>query len=123
MVLLLIIFFMMTTQFARSEHEAMNLPAERGEEAPPESGRTVFLDLARDGTLTMLNRPVSLEEAGTAVQAAAAVSDDKASPIRVVVRADRDAPAAAFSAVCRVLSQAGIKTVSLGTNPQDGGGP
>ncbi len=118
-VLLLIIFFMLTSHFARSEQAPMNLPSEKGEESAAESGRTVFLDLARDGSLSLRGRAVTLDEAGEAVQAAAAAEvKGVPGPIRVVVRADRDAPPAAFGRVCAVLSRAGIKTVSLGTSPE-----
>lgn len=117
-VLLLIIFFMMTTQFARSEHAAMNLPGEKGEEGAPETGRTVFIDLAVDGALSMMHRPVTLEEAADAVRAAA--GNGTSAEVRVVVRADRDAPASAFSAVCAALSRAGIRSVSLGTSAEGG---
>ncbi len=120
-VLLLIIFFMMTTQFARSQHTDMNLPEESGESTPEDAARTIFLDLGKDGSISLLGRQVAMSDAAEAVRAASVIGPGGAS-IRVVVRADRDCPAAAFSALCASLSKSGINSVSLGTAaPAEGG--
>lgn len=110
-VLLLIIFFMMTTQFARSEHAAVNLPIEKGEEAAAEGDRTIFLDLAPDGSVTLRGSTYTVSDAVSQIRAALGDLTDS----RIVIRADRDCPTSRLSILCAALSQAGFRSVSLGT--------
>jgi biopolymer transport protein ExbD len=114
-VLLLIIFFMLTSQFAATDRAVIELPAQKGlEAAAAAKGAELVIDIDQHGATRMLGREASLD--GILNEAAAAARAAPEGGVRVLLRAHKDCPASAVRALCAALVNAGIRTVSLGTS-------
>ncbi|MDX2115721.1 MAG: biopolymer transporter ExbD [Planctomycetota bacterium] len=114
--LLLIVFFMMSSQFSRSEQLSLELPRERGDRALDETRPAeVILDMTRDGALHVRGDAVSYEELAEVLGAGRA--SGTVAPI-VVVRADRAARAEHLNRLALELSKLGIASWKLGTVPE-----
>ncbi len=120
-VMLLIVFFTLTSQFGRSDLAPLDLPQERGEAADQQAPLTIFLDLAKDGTLSQSGRPIDMET--LAAQIAAGGRDATGGPKSdLVLRADRRTPAVHVNRVAAALTKAGVKVWRLAT-AGEGPGP
>jgi biopolymer transport protein ExbD len=117
-VLLLIIFFTMTASFAAATRSFMDLPRERGRETPA-SPASLFIDVARDGSLTLLDTRVDMDGLRYALQAELARGTEGIDA-DVIVRADRLAPAAHLNRLAGVLARSGVTRWKLATT---GDGP
>lgn len=122
-VLLLIIFFMLTSQFAATDRAPLNLPEQKGLESEGAKGAELVIDLDRTGETSILGRAVTID--GILNEAVAAGAGVAASPqggrnVRVLLRADRECPASAVQGLCAALINAGIRSVSLGTSGEGG---
>jgi biopolymer transport protein ExbD len=116
-VLLLIIFFMLTSQFAQSDRAGMNLPEQSGFASAETRGAELVIDIDRAGATSVLGRPITLDGiVNEAITASRGGSKAASSGLRVLLRADRDCPASAVQNLCAGLINAGIRTVSLGTS-------
>lgn len=111
-ILLLIIFFMLSSQFANSELRPVDLPEERGARPPSESAAArLVVDMDRTGALSVLGEPV---EARALAERVAAVQRESGSRHSgMVVRADRDAPAAALNRLAERLAEARVANWSI----------
>ncbi len=119
-VLLLIIFFMLTSQFAATDRAAIELPAQKGlEAAAATKGAELVIDIDRDGATSILGRTITLD--GILNEAAAAGRAAPPGGVRVLLRAHKDCPASAVQGLCGALVNAGIRTVSLGTSGEGAG--
>ena len=119
-VLLLIIFFMLTSQFAATDRAAVELPPQKGlEAAAATKGAELVIDIDRQGVTSILGRETSLD--GILNEAAAAGRGSPAGGVRVLLRAHEDCPASAVQNLCAALVNAGIRTVSLGTSGEGAG--
>jgi biopolymer transport protein ExbD len=111
-ILLLIIFFMLSSQFASSEMRPVDLPQEAGDAAPSETASArLVIDLAKDGTCSVLGEPLPLDEVAARLAAVHASAGLRHSGI--VVRADRAAPAAALNRLAERLAAAKVPNWSL----------
>lgn len=108
-VLLLIIFFMLTSQFAQSHMRPMDLPREGGQGQPDWSPASVVLDMDRAGTITVLGRAVGDEELRAMVTAPGT---------SVVVRADQAGPASNLNRLAERLVAWNVRDWKLATNPE-----
>jgi len=121
-VLLLIIFFMLTSQFASSDRAPVNLPGQPGYAASIGAPAELVFDVDEQGTASLAGRPLSIEgfinEAITSNAGALAASKRAGTTggVRVLLRADQRCPAPALAALCTALSNAGIKAFSLATS-------
>jgi biopolymer transport protein ExbD len=113
--LLLIVFFMMTSQFTRTQLRPVDLPQEAGEKAGKLSPQTVFLDLDQAGQVYATGRPVALN------RLAGVIGDVKPSEADIVIRADRRCATAHLNDVAEALAALGIRNWKLATAPQGGG--
>jgi biopolymer transport protein ExbD len=120
-VLLLIIFFMLTAQFAKSEQAAMDLPKEKGDAPVAIGSATLVIDMDRSGGLSMLGHPADLAEVKAAVESAQA-QPAAGSPLGLdlVVRADRSCPAAHLNRLAEALAGMGVRTWKLATESEGG---
>lgn len=119
-VLLLIIFFMLTSQFAATDRAAIELPAQKGLEAAASTkGAELVIDIDRDGATSILGRTITLD--GILNEAAAAGRGAPPGGVRVLLRAHKDCPASAVQVLCAALVNADIRTVSLGTSGEGAG--
>ena len=112
--LLLIIFFVLSAQFAQAVRKALPLPKEPGEKATEVGPQTLLIDVDRDGFLSAGGTVIDQEGlmATLRSQVRQAGSPDK---VEAVVRADKDAVAAHLNKVARALSETGIRNWKLAT--------
>jgi biopolymer transport protein ExbD len=116
-VLLLIIFFMLTAQFARMQLSTMDLPRERGLAAGKPGEAAVVIDLRADGSLAMMSHPVDLSGLVKEVQLAVARSGQA---LDLTVRAERTCPAAHLNRLADALAGAGVRNWKLATTGEGG---
>lgn len=120
-VLLLIIFFTLTATFARTEQKMLDLPQQRGDAARAVLPAALFIDMDRDGALSILGVPMDL---GLVVDSARNDSARLGADLDIVVRAHRDCPASHLNRLAEALAAAGIRNWKLGTaldGPASGG--
>lgn len=136
-VMLLIVFFTLTSQFSRSEQAPLDLPAQRGDTAREKAANAVYLDMDRLGRLSTLGQAVDLpalasqiaSQTGSKAPAEGGAKASRHAPVEVVVRADRLCPSMHLSRVAEELSRAGVVRWRLATSnegvpaPAAGGAP
>lgn len=116
-VLLLTIFFSMTSQFTEAQNRPMDLPRERGEGPIQEDApMSLVIDLERDGAMRVLGANMPHEELARVLrrQAQLALAASGA-PLEVVVRADRHCASEHLARLGRALADAGIMNWKLAT--------
>ena len=120
-VMLLIVFFTMTSTFSRSEQKPLDLPQERGSPVRADDGHTIFLDVDRDGVMTILGEPVELGALASTVRGGSpAPAEGDAGAVdhmEIVVRADRTCPTAHLNRIAAELLKGGISRWKLATAP------
>lgn len=119
-VLLLIIFFMLTAQFAKSEQKEMDLPKEKGDAPAAAGSAALVIDMDRAGGLSMLGRPADMAEVTSAVQSALARPGASPIGLDLVVRADRSCPAVHLNRLAEALAGMGVRTWKLATQNEGG---
>ncbi len=112
-VMLLVVFFTLTSQFSRTDQSEVELPQEAGAVASAEAPNTVYLDLDRDGRMSSLGHPLTMDDLVTQVRPRGGVADPGS--VQVVVRADRSLPAGRLNEVARALRSAGVERMRLAT--------
>ena len=112
-VFLLIIFFMVTSEFARDARADVDLPRLQGEqlEQSEEAGLFINIDVSGDIILSSSEAPVSLVEHEERVRSH--VSGEEAP--KITVRADRNAPMGRFNEVIRILDETGVSSARIAT--------
>lgn len=115
--LLLIVFFMLTSQFSRSEQMPLHLPGEQGDHAVDEQKpMELIIDMDRNGGLYVQGREVRLD--GLPALLGVASAEVKGARPVVVVRADRAAPARFLNRLGQELVRLGVTMWKLGTAPE-----
>ncbi len=112
--LLLIVFFMMTSQFTRTQQMPVDLPREKGEAGQSVSTNAVYLDLDASGRLYVLGSPLAFEGLAGALGSAPGASGGA---LEVVVRADRSCPASHLNRLAESLASLGVRNWKLATTP------
>lgn len=122
-VLLLIIFFMLSAQFARVQLRPVDLPQQPGEPASPAApalDQALIVDMAADGKLSVIDLgEVSPEQLAGIVEKHKLSSGGRADGLEVLIRADRTCAALHLNRLAGVLGRAGVKNWKLATT---GGG-
>lgn len=113
--LLLIVFFMMTSQFARTQLRPINLPDEPGEGQDQPSTHAVFLDLDAQGRLFALGHPVDTADIASVIGAAPVSGEDGG--VEVIIRADQACAAVHLNRLAEALARQGVRTWKLATAP------
>ena len=117
--LLLIIFFVLSAQFAQAVRKALPLPTEPGEKASEAGPQTLMIDIDRAGEMSTGGTRMDLE--GLKVTLRSHVKQlGGPEHVETVVRADKDASAAHLNKVARALSEAGIRNWKLATAGEGG---
>ena len=116
-VLLLIIFFTLTSQFAKSQQSPVDLPKEAGEPGAPTHPASLVLDLDATGTLKADGNPIEFEALSAMIGAQATKEGTGADKLELIIRADRACPAAHLNRLAEALSRLGVRTWKLTTNP------
>ncbi len=124
-VLLLIIFFTMTSQFARTEQKMLDLPKQPGDPTRAALPAALFIDVDAQGGLSVLGVSKSLTEMTKLASDEALRLGDG---LDVVVRADRACAARHVNALASALANVGIRHWKLATavdgrSPSEGRAP
>lgn len=117
-VLLLTIFFMMSSQFSRIAQRELDLPRQRGDAHPrPDSASdaAVVIDLEKDGRLSVAGRAYPLERLATMVAIDRQRAERTGNFLDVIVRADRTTPAPQLQRLAGALGKEGVDSWRLAT--------
>ncbi|MHC4381453.1 MAG: ExbD/TolR family protein [Planctomycetota bacterium] len=115
-VFLLIIFFMTTAQFAQLTRAEVDLPQERGEQQAEAEQAGIVVNITSEGQLIVSGRTVGLGELESIVRLEIAREPDRpAQQLKLLIRADRNAPAARLNRVVEVLRPLGVGAARLAT--------
>ncbi len=121
-VLLLIIFFTLTAQFADTLKTPLNLPEEKGAGATEEQGTSaVVVDMTSDGELRLQAAPVSFEEFLHVISRDQKEARASGQPMDLTVRVDRACPATHLNALASALTQLGVRNWKLATASEGAG--
>ena len=116
-ILLLIIFFMLSSQFATSELRPVDLPHQPGATPPSESAAAkLVIDVDREGRYSILGEELTLESLSARIAASQGGTGTRHSG--VVVRADRTANAGALNRLADRLAASKIANWSLAVSPE-----
>src|SRR5262245_41781916 len=118
-VLLLIIFFTLTSQFARTQQRPMDLPREKGEKAPSDKPTSLVIDLDKDGTLSVLGMTTDLPRLTRMVEGEVLRVGEG---LDVTVRAHRECPAAQLNKLANALVGVNVRNWKLATSAEEGSG-
>lgn len=118
-VLLLIIFFMLSSQFAQADRAPMDLPREQGRPSTPEGAAQIVIDVEGDNRYRLLGQTMTLGEVATAVGDQVTRSGESAA-IDLVVRAPRSSAAGPLNRLAEALTRAGVRTWKLATEGEGG---
>jgi biopolymer transport protein ExbD len=116
-VMLLIIFFTLTTHFAKTQLAPMDLPREKGQDGSESQQASLTIDLRRDGSLSVMGAEVQMEELLKMVTAETMRSG---ATIDLIVRAERDGPARHLNRLADALAGVGVKSWKLATSAEGG---
>jgi biopolymer transport protein ExbD len=117
-ILLLIIFFMLSSQFATSELRPVDLPRQEGTPPASESAAAkLVVDVDRDGHYSILGEELALDALAARIASAQGGTGTRHSGI--VVRADRGAESAALNRLADRLAKARIANWSLAVTPEE----
>jgi biopolymer transport protein ExbD len=117
-IFLLIIFFMLSSQFATTEARQVDLPREPGMESVVSGAEAkLLIDIDRDGTYSVMGEPATLE---SVVRMASPRPSPSGGMVRsaVVVRADRSCPARALNRLADSLAGSGVEQWSIAVMPE-----
>lgn len=114
-VLLLIIFFMLSSRFADTTLTQYDLPTEEGEATDSTAWRLV-IELDRDGRMLVGGRPLALDEVASMVRDLPALAEDGASS-GIVIHADRSCSARHLNRLAATLTSSGVRDWGLTTRP------
>lgn len=114
-VLQLIIFFMVTSQVSRLARSDVDLPPEPGrEQRQPQEGIFV-IDVTADGLIMAESRVITRDRFLSMIRAEVDRLEGDPEAVRLLVRADRRAPARAVNQIARDLADLGIRGWRIGT--------
>lgn len=117
-VMLLIIFFMLSTQFQEEERQYdVNLPTVADATALTGQPDEVVVNVAADGTITVRLEQVSVEELEAVMRSAV----EKFAGQSVIIRGDGSGSYQTIMDVMSACRRGGIKNLSLAHRPKPGG--
>ena len=114
-VLLLIIFFMLSSQFAQAERRAIDVPREAGEQVPKDSADLVIVDIDGPDRYFVSGAKMNLAGVAAAMEREMKQRAAGALPLDLVVRASRNSPAAELNRLAEALAKVGVRTWKLAT--------
>ncbi len=118
-VFLLIIFFMLSAQFARVQLRPVDLPQQPGDSAATalaDGEKSLIVDMNVRGELSMVDMgAVTGEELVALIEKAKASAGGRVDGLDVVIRSDRACPARHLNRLAGVLARAGVKNWRLAT--------
>lgn len=117
-VMLLIIFFLVTSQFSQSIRTQLELPKQPGQETEIDTSGDIVVDLLADGTIRLEGESITLDSFIAMVNVELLHGN---ADTQVLIRPERTGQAMHLNRLCARLSQAGVRAYRIATNPADGG--
>jgi biopolymer transport protein ExbD len=114
-VLLLIIFFMLSSQFAQAQRRQIDVPREAGEETAKDSADLVIVDIDGPDRYFIAGAKMNLADVTTAMEREMKQRAGSVLPLDLVVRASRNSPAAELNRLAEALAKVGVRTWKLAT--------
>lgn len=121
-VLQLIIFFLVTSQFSQLVRTPMDLPEQEGEDDAGKRLPAIVVDVRADGVFLIERSELTLDETVAKVVSAVSEARREERPAGVLVRADRATPSRHISELATGMAAAGVRNWTLGTERPGGGG-
>ena len=114
---LIIIYFMFSTHFTRTQAKPMDLPKEVGEPAPESNAAAeLVIEIGKDGELSLQGGPtVSLDQVLSAAKGSALGGPNRTFTGEVIIRADQHAAALHLNILAAELAKLGVKNWKLAT--------
>ena len=114
-VFLLIIFFMVASQFAQQARLEMQLPRERGESLKDAQNTGLVINIRKDGAiiLDVDTPPITLDALDEQIKLA--ISSTTAPWESLLIRADKNASTTTLNEVFRLLNKHGLSATRLAT--------
>jgi biopolymer transport protein ExbD len=119
-VLLLIIFFMLTAQFAKSNQREMDLPRQAGATGAVEGELAVVVGISKDGTYLLHDEAMGVERLVQVIAGDARGMGRKVEALEITIRADRSGSASNLNTLVSALSRIGVKRWRLATASEGG---
>ena len=117
-VMLLIIFFLVTSQFSQSIRTQLDLPKQPGQETELDTSGDIVVDLLANGSIRLEGETITLDSFIAMVGAELLHGNAET---QVLIRPERTGPAVHLNTLCRRLSEAGVRAYRIATNPAEGG--
>lgn len=112
-VMLIIIFFMTTAQFARMTQANVDLPRQKGEEHRQENNSELVINITAEGRYIVDGIEADLETVRRKTAFELALAGDNRDLLQITIRADRHAVTAPINKLIAALSELGVKSSSL----------
>lgn len=119
-VMLLIIFFLVTSQFSQSIRTPLELPQQDGQQLEEaDNSGDIVVDLMANGSIRLEGESLSLDAFIAMVTAELLHGDPNT---EVLIRPERSGPALHLNKLCAELSNAGVRAYRIATTPARRGG-
>ena len=119
-VLLLIIFFMLTAQFAKSNQKEMDLPRQPGAAEVSQGTLAITIGIEKDGTLLLHDQRMAPDRLVQVIAGDARGMGRPVDAFDITIRADRACSASHLNGLVSVLSSIGVKRWKLATQSEGG---
>lgn len=116
-VLLLMIFFLYTSQLTQVLRTEVDLPNEAGEIESEDRPGAIVIDLHADGTIYVQAEPTSMSQLLDRIDLAVAAGPSAIQDLDLLIRPDKTSSARLLNTLAAELSSRGITTWRLGTAP------
>lgn len=111
-VLLLIIFFTLTSQFAKTQLQPLDLPKEKGAKFDATQQSTVYVDLRSDGKISVLGVSSDIPSVARMIEGEVLRHGDQ---LDLVIRAERNCPSQHLNRLADALIAVGVRSWKLAT--------
>ena len=116
-VMLLIIFFLVTSQFSQSIRTPLELPQQDGQQAEgKDNPGDIIVDLLANGTIALEGETISMDVFIAMVASELLHSNPNT---EILIRPERFGPAIHLNRLCSGLSKAGVRAYRIATTPVD----
>ncbi len=121
-VLQLIIFFLFTSQLSQVMRSPIDLPEEAGDKAQAVTPGTIIIDVTAAGMYLLEGQSRTLEDVVRVVSLEQQHAGASGQVVDLLIRADREGPAAHINILATRLASVGVRQWKLGTSVPAGGG-
>lgn len=121
-VLQLIIFFLFTSQLSQVMRSPIDLPEEAGDKAQAVTPGTIIIDVTAAGMYLLEGQTRTLEDVIRVVSLEQQHAEASGQVVDLLIRADREGPAAHINILATRLASVGVRQWKLGTSVPAGGG-